>query len=59
MIDTCIRILKKNGNIKLLPHGAGYSIESTSFDTKEFEAVLHRLQKQEAVVLASVADFVN
>ena len=43
MIDVCIRILKKNKNIELLPHGAGYSIESTSFDIKEFESTLLRL----------------
>lgn len=59
MIDVCIRILKKNKNIKLLPHGAGYSIESTSFDIKEFESTLLRLQQQEETVLVSITDFVN
>ena len=37
MINSCVRILKRNGEISFLPNGAGYAIGDTKFNITEFE----------------------
>ena len=58
MINNCIRILKKSGEINQLPNGAGYSIGKTQFNTDVFEQEMLRLHEQEEFVLKSIGDFV-
>lgn len=58
MINSCVRILKRNGEISFLPNGAGYAIGDTKFNITEFEEKLRRLQKQEETVLKSLTEYV-
>lgn len=59
VINNCIRILKKNGEVTQLPKGAGYAIGNTEFDIDKFEATRRRLHVQEEEVLKSLIGFVN
>ena len=58
MINNCIRILKRGGDVIQLPAGAGYSIGTTNFNADTFEKNLLRLQEQEIAVLQSIVAFV-
>ncbi len=58
MINNCIRILKRSGDVIQLPAGAGYSIGTTNFNADTFEKNLLRLQEQEIAVLQSIVAFV-
>lgn len=58
MINSCVRILKKDREINSFPNGGGYVIGSTQFDVSAFESNLKRLQEQEEVVLNSIIEFV-
>lgn len=59
MINSCMRILKRNGEISFLPNGAGYTIGSTKFNITEFEEKLKKLQEQEETVLKSLTEYVS
>lgn len=59
MINNCISILKKKGEVKYLTRGAGYAIDKTNFDVNEFEANMQRLHTQEDAVIASLIQFVR
>ena len=59
MLNMCLRILKKNKEVDLLPHGAGYSAGETDFSITFFENEMKRLQEQEVKVLSSLACFVK
>lgn len=59
MINTCTRVLLRNKEIQLLPHGAGYSAGNTDFDIASFENDLRRLQEQENIVIVSLIAFVE
>lgn len=59
VINNCIRMLKKSGEVTLLPKGAGYAIGNTNFDVQRFEDTRRRLQIQEEEVLRSLVDFVS
>ena len=37
IINNCVRLMEKRGEVAKLPHGAGYKIEKTSFDIDKFE----------------------
>lgn len=58
MMNNCIRILRRDGEVILLPAGAGYSIGKTSFDLNTFENNLSRLQEQENDVVKFIIDFI-
>ena len=58
MINNCVRILKKSGEVNQLPNGGGYSIGKTQFNTDTFEKAMLRLHEQEEFVLKSIVDFV-
>ena len=59
MINNCISILKKKGEVVYLPRGAGYTIGETDFDVDGFEDNMHRLHTQEDAVIASLIQFVR
>ena len=59
VINNCIRMLKKSGEVTLLPKGAGYAIGNTNFDVQRFEDTRRRLQIQEEEVLHSLVAFVS
>jgi len=59
MLNMCTRVLIKNKELCLLPHGAGYSVGKTSFNISSFENEIRRLQEQENTVLSSLVSFVK
>jgi len=59
LINNCIRILERRGEVVRLPHGAGYRISETNFDIDHFENTILKLQEHENAVLESLTDFVN
>ncbi len=59
MVDNCIQILKRSGEVEVLPGGKGYSIISTQFDIQNFESNMRRLHEQEEAVLQSISEFVK
>lgn len=59
MINNCVHILKKSGEVKQLPNGGGYSVGTTKFDTTAFDNNMRRLHEQEMAVLKSIVDFVS
>lgn len=59
MIKVCIRILKKNYDIKCLDAGAGCQATNTTFNIAEFDKNFLRLQEQENSVIQGLAQYVN
>lgn len=59
LINNCIRILEKQGEVIRLAHGAGYRIGDTNFDIDSFERTLLQLQEHEEVLLKSLIEFVS
>lgn len=58
LINNCIRILEKQGEVTRLAHGAGYRIGDTSFDIDAFERTRVQLQEHEELLLKSLIEFV-
>ena len=58
LINNCIRVLEKQGEVTRLAHGAGYRIGDTSFDIDAFERTRMQLHEHEEVLLQSLIDFV-
>lgn len=59
MVEVCLRLLKKEGKVKLLPRGAGVELCSHDFDTAEFEKNLQQLKSQEAYLIEHLREYVN
>ena len=59
VINNCISMLKKSGEVKILPAGAGYTIGKTSFSLQNFEKTMLRLHEQEDKIINSLVDFVK
>jgi|GEM_PF-772596 len=59
MINSCIRILKSNGEIVVLPGGGGYMLGTTAFDIDVFEANMRRLHEQETAVIKDLIAYVS
>lgn len=58
LINNCIRVLEKQGEVTRLAHGAGYRIGNTSFDINAFESTRMQLHEHEEALLQSLIDFV-
>lgn len=58
LINNCIRILEKQGEVIRLAHGAGYRVGNTDFDIDAFERIRMQLHEHEEVLLQSLIDFV-
>lgn len=58
LINNCIRILEKQGEVTRLAHGAGYRVGNTDFDIDAFERIRMQLHEHEEVLLQSLIDFV-
>lgn len=59
MINTCARLLSKEGAIRILPDGGGYAANNEQFNVNEFEESIRRLREQEEIVLDKLAKFVE
>ena len=59
IINNCIRLMEKRGEVARLPHGAGYKIEKTSFDIDKFEKTRLELHEHEKKLLQSLIEFVG
>ena len=59
IINNCIRLMEKRGEVARLPHGAGYKIEKTSFDIDKFEKTRLELHEHEEKLLQSLIEFVD
>ena len=59
LINNCIRILEKNGEVIHLPQGAGYEISETDFDIDQFENTIQRLHEHEDSLLQALISFVK
>lgn len=61
MINTCIRILKKEGEVDILPNGEGYvaNKDRSQFDVARFENDILRLHAQETAVLTAMINFIK
>ena len=59
IINNCIRLMEKRGEVAKLPHGAGYKIEKTSFDIDKFEKTRLELHEHEEKLLQSLIEFVG
>ena len=58
LINNCVRILEKQGEVIRLAHGAGYRVGDTNFDIDAFERIRMQLHEHEEVLLKSLIDFV-
>lgn len=58
LINNCVRILEKQGEVIRLAHGAGYCIGNTNFDIDAFERIRIQLHEHEEVLLKSLIEFV-
>lgn len=59
LINNCIRILQKQGEVTRLDHGAGYRVADTKFDVDEFERTRLQLHEHEEVLLKSLIEFIS
>lgn len=59
LINNCIRLLEKQGEVTRLPHGAGYGIAETKFDINAFEKTRQQLHEHEEVLLQSLIEFIS
>ena len=59
LINNCIKILEKKGEVERLSHGSGYRIIDTRFDVNAFEDTRMRLHEHEEKLLQSLIDFVH
>jgi len=57
LINNCIRILEKSGEVIRLPQRAGYKISETDFDVDQFENTIQRLHEHEDSLLQSLISF--
>lgn len=58
LINNCVRILEKQGEVIRLAHGAGYCVGNTNFDIDAFERIRIQLHEHEEVLLKSLIEFV-
>lgn len=59
IINNCVRLMEKRGEVAKLPHGAGYKIEKTSFDIDKFEKTRLELHEHEEKLLQSLIEYVG
>jgi hypothetical protein len=59
IMKTCIRILKNDKKIAVLPRGAGYSAEKDSFDLSGFSAKREIYRRDEESLIRRLMDFVK
>lgn len=59
MINNCIRVLQKQGEVMQLEHGAGYCVTETKFDIDGFERTRRLLHEHEEALLQSLVAFVK
>lgn len=59
LINNCIRLLEKDGDVSRLPHGAGYQVGNTDFSVDNFEKCRQQLHEHEDKVLVSLVDFIK
>lgn len=59
LINNCIRILEKSGEVIHLPQGAGYKISETDFNIEQFENTTQRLHEHEDSLLQALISFVK
>lgn len=59
LINNCIRILQKQGEVTRLDHGAGYRVADTKFDIDAFEKKRMQLHEHEEALLKSLIEFVS
>lgn len=59
LINNCIRILQKQGEVTRLDHGAGYRVADTKFDVDVFERTRLQLHEHEEALLNSLIEFVR
>lgn len=59
LINNCISLLEKSGDVVKLPSGAGYKVGQTTFDIDNFERTILYLNEQEDKLLSSLMAFVK
>ena len=59
MINICVRILKKEKSVEILPNGAGIHFCDESFDAASFDATFSQLHFKEKSVIDCLADYVK
>ena len=58
LINNCIRILERQGEVIRMAHGAGYCVGDTHFDIDAFEGTRMQLHEHEEMLLKSLVEFV-
>ena len=59
LINNCIRLLEKQGEVTRLPYGAGYKVVKTTFDIDLFEKNRQQLHEHEDALLVSLIEFMS
>lgn len=59
MLSSCIKILKREKKVKVLPDGGGYAIDQCQFDSKSFDETMFKLSEHEKKLLQSIVEFID